>query len=151
MPLQPFVGPLSLLQFCNLFYTDGRTPWTSDEPVVRPLSKHRITQTQNKHIHRYPWLEWDSNLRPSVRASEDSSCLEPRGLCHRIKRLTFSLNSWQLGSSSELHFVFTVANMFNLAVDHLLSFNTYLKGNRLWEWDVDGTNSRLRPRHSSSG
>jgi hypothetical protein len=29
-------------------YTVGRTPWTGDQPVVRPLPIHRTTQTQNK-------------------------------------------------------------------------------------------------------
>jgi hypothetical protein len=41
--LQLFVGPWSLLQFRNLFYTDGRTPWMSDEAVARPLPSHRTT------------------------------------------------------------------------------------------------------------
>jgi hypothetical protein len=48
MALQPFVGTWPLLQFRNLFYTDGRTPWTSDQPVARPLPSHRTTQTENK-------------------------------------------------------------------------------------------------------
>jgi hypothetical protein len=34
MALQPFVGPWTLLQFRILFYTDGRTPWMSDQPVA---------------------------------------------------------------------------------------------------------------------
>jgi hypothetical protein len=59
MILQPFVRPWPLLQFRNLFYTDGRTPWTSDQPVARPLPTHRTTQTQNKRTHRRPYLEWD--------------------------------------------------------------------------------------------
>jgi hypothetical protein len=46
--LQPFVGPWPFLQFRNPFYTDGRTPWTSDQPVGRLLPIHRTTQTQNK-------------------------------------------------------------------------------------------------------
>jgi hypothetical protein len=61
MALQPFVGPWPLLQFRNHFYTDGRTPWTSDQPVARPLHTHR-----------------------SVRASEDSSCLRRRDHCNRL-------------------------------------------------------------------
>jgi hypothetical protein len=28
------------------FYTVGRAPWTGDQPVARPLSTHRTTQTQ---------------------------------------------------------------------------------------------------------
>jgi hypothetical protein len=31
-----------------ILYTVGRTPWTGDEPVARPLPTHRTTQTQNK-------------------------------------------------------------------------------------------------------
>jgi hypothetical protein len=48
MTLQPFVGPWPLLQFRNLFYTAGRTPWTGNQPVVRPLPTRRTTQAQNK-------------------------------------------------------------------------------------------------------
>jgi hypothetical protein len=46
MALQPFVGTWPLLQFRNLFYTDGRTPLTSDQPIARPLPAHRTTQTE---------------------------------------------------------------------------------------------------------
>jgi hypothetical protein len=38
---------LALFQFLNL-YTVGRTPWTGDQPVAKPLLTHRTTQTQNK-------------------------------------------------------------------------------------------------------
>jgi hypothetical protein len=31
-----------------ILYTIDRTPWTSDQPVARPLCTHRTTQTQNK-------------------------------------------------------------------------------------------------------
>jgi hypothetical protein len=31
-----------------IFYTVGRSPWTGDQPVARPLPAHRATQTQNK-------------------------------------------------------------------------------------------------------
>jgi hypothetical protein len=42
MVLQPFVGP------CWSLYLVGRTPWTGDQPVTRPLSAHRTAQIQNK-------------------------------------------------------------------------------------------------------
>jgi hypothetical protein len=45
-------------------FTDGRTPWTSDQPVAMPLP----TETQNKHIHKHPCLEWDSES--TIPASE---------------------------------------------------------------------------------
>jgi hypothetical protein len=61
--------------------TDGRTPWRSDQLVARPLPKHRVTQTQNKHIrtaniHALCWIQTHD---PSFRASEDSSYLRPLG------------------------------------------------------------------------
>jgi hypothetical protein len=62
---------LPLLQFRILCYKDGRTPWTSDQPVARPLPKHRTTQTQNKRIHRHPCIEWVWIHNPSVGANED--------------------------------------------------------------------------------
>jgi hypothetical protein len=43
----------SLLDLAHFFtflflYTVGRTPWTGDQPVARPLPTHRAAQTQNK-------------------------------------------------------------------------------------------------------
>jgi hypothetical protein len=31
-----------------ILHTVGRTPWTEDQPVARPLPTQRTTQTQNK-------------------------------------------------------------------------------------------------------
>jgi hypothetical protein len=56
MALKLYVGPWPLLQFRNLFYTVGRTSWTSDQPVSRPLPTYRTTQTQNKRTHKCPYL-----------------------------------------------------------------------------------------------
>jgi hypothetical protein len=40
-----------------ILYTVGRTPWTGDHPVARPLPTHRRTQTQNKLTHTsMPWV-----------------------------------------------------------------------------------------------
>jgi hypothetical protein len=49
MALQSFFGPWPIFRFLIL-YTVGRTPWTGDQPVARPLPTHGTTQTQNKHI-----------------------------------------------------------------------------------------------------
>jgi hypothetical protein len=51
MDLPAHSGPRPLIQFRNHFFTDGRTPWTSDQLVTRLLPKQRTTQTQNKRIH----------------------------------------------------------------------------------------------------
>jgi hypothetical protein len=63
------------------YFTDGRTPCTSDELVARFLPKHRTTQTQNEHIH-IPNIHTLCGIRiydPGFRASEDSTCLRPLG------------------------------------------------------------------------
>jgi hypothetical protein len=69
---------LAAFQSPDLF-TIGRTPWTSDQLVARPLPKHRTAKTQNKHIYT-PNIRALSGIQThdhSVRASEDSSCLRP--------------------------------------------------------------------------
>jgi hypothetical protein len=45
--LQPFVGPWPIFQCLYIQYIVGRTPWTWNRPVARPLSTRRRTQTQN--------------------------------------------------------------------------------------------------------
>jgi hypothetical protein len=62
------------------------TPWTSDQLVARPLHKQRTTQTQNKHIHssNIYALSGIRTTDRSVRASEDSSRLRPRGYYDRF-------------------------------------------------------------------
>jgi hypothetical protein len=64
-----------------ILYTVGRTPWPGDQPVARPQSTRRRTQTQNKH--RHPCLEWDSNPRSQCSSGRNGSCLRPRGHCDR--------------------------------------------------------------------
>jgi hypothetical protein len=43
-------SPLDLGRFFSflILYTVGRTPWTADQPVARPLPTHRTTKTQNE-------------------------------------------------------------------------------------------------------
>jgi hypothetical protein len=74
MALQPFVRPWPLIQFRNHFYADGRTPWTSDQPVAKPLPIRRTTRTQNKHTHRHPCLKRDP---PTIRAFERAKTFRP--------------------------------------------------------------------------
>jgi hypothetical protein len=82
-------NPLDLGLFSSflILYTVGRTPWTGDQLVARPLPTRRTTQTQNKRrdIHA------SSGIRthvPSVRAAEDGSCFRPRGHCDRLSLYT---------------------------------------------------------------
>jgi hypothetical protein len=74
MALHPFVGPSPLLQFRNPIH------WTSDQPVAWPLSTYRTTHIHTEKTHALSGIRTPD---PSVRASEDSSCPRPRGLCDR--------------------------------------------------------------------
>jgi hypothetical protein len=78
-----------------IIFRDGRTPRTSDQLVARPLSKHRTTQTQNKHIHTQN-IHALCGIRthdPGFRASEDSSCFRPLGYRDRLQLLLVKVNS----------------------------------------------------------
>jgi hypothetical protein len=72
MDLQPFVGPWPFFSFL-IFYTVGRTPWTGDQPVARPLPAHTGQHKHRINAHRHPCLKWDSYPR--------SQCFRPRGHC----------------------------------------------------------------------
>jgi hypothetical protein len=79
--LYSLLWPWSLISQFHDHFTDGRTPWTSDQPVARPLPKRRTTQTQNKRIHiiNIHALSGIQTHDPCVRANEDSTCLRPLG------------------------------------------------------------------------
>jgi hypothetical protein len=79
------LGPWPLIFQLHNHFTDGMTPWTSDELVARPVPKHRATQTQNKHIN-IPNIHALCGVRAhdyGFRASEDNTCLRPLGYCDR--------------------------------------------------------------------
>jgi hypothetical protein len=62
------------LQFLNL-YKVGRTPWTRDQFVARPLPK-TITEKTQRDIHNLSGIRTHNS---SVRVGEDISCLRSRG------------------------------------------------------------------------
>jgi hypothetical protein len=69
LSLQPFFGPLAGIFSFLILYTVGRTPWTGDQPVARPLPTHRMTQTQNKRTHTpLPWVGFELTIPAFERA-----------------------------------------------------------------------------------
>jgi hypothetical protein len=67
----PSVRSWLLFQFLNPIHIVGKTPWTGDQSVARPLPKHRITQTEKMHINIHA-LIGNRTHDLSVRATEDS-------------------------------------------------------------------------------
>jgi hypothetical protein len=60
--------PWPLFEFLNL-YPVGRTPWTGDQPVARPLPKLKTTQTQNKRTQTsIPCLGFEPTIPGFARA-----------------------------------------------------------------------------------
>jgi hypothetical protein len=88
----PLLGLGRFFSFLIYTHAVGRTPWTWDQPVARPLPTHRTTQTQNKHtdIHVLSGIRTHD---PIVRASENCSCLRPRGHCNRVSLRIFPFKS----------------------------------------------------------
>jgi hypothetical protein len=64
MTLQHFFWSSILLQFRNLLYTNGWSPWTSDQPITRPLPTYRTTQTQTS----MPWVGFEPTIPPFKQA-----------------------------------------------------------------------------------
>jgi hypothetical protein len=63
------LGPGWFFSFVIL-YTAGRTPWTGDQPVARPLPTHRTAQTQNKRTQTsMPWVEFEPTIPAFERAT----------------------------------------------------------------------------------
>jgi hypothetical protein len=61
-----------------ILYIDGRTVGTRDQPVAKPLPAHTNTEYTHADIHALSGIRTND---PSFRASEDGSCLRPRGHC----------------------------------------------------------------------
>jgi hypothetical protein len=83
MALQPFVGPWSLLQFRNLFYTDGRTPWTNDQLVARTLTWTQ-DNTNTEQTHTQTSIAW-VGFEPTIPVFERAKTVLALGREHTKK------------------------------------------------------------------
>jgi hypothetical protein len=77
MAVQPCVGLWPLFIFL-IFYTVGRTSWTGNKSVARPLPAHTGQHKHRINADRHPCLKWDMG--------EVNSCFRPRGHCDRRLR-----------------------------------------------------------------
>jgi hypothetical protein len=70
---QLLYSPLNVGSFFSflILYTDGRTPWTIDQPASRPLLTHRTTQTQNKRTQTsMPRVRFEATIPVFERAKK---------------------------------------------------------------------------------
>jgi hypothetical protein len=74
-----------------ILYTAGRTPWRRDQPIARPLCKHRTTQTQNKRIQTSMARV---GFEPMIPAFERGHC-DRRKCLHHILNISQSLDNVQ--------------------------------------------------------
>jgi hypothetical protein len=109
----PLLGPGLFFSFMIFFYTDGTTPWRSDQLVARPLPTYRTTQTQDKRTHALIGIRTHD---PSVRASEDSSCLRPRGRCDRLfeSQNNEIIGGWRKLHNEELHNLYSSPSIIRI-------------------------------------
>jgi hypothetical protein len=90
MALQLFVGPWPLVQFLNLFRQQVGLLGNGVSPSQ---GRYLHTELHKHRIHAHTDIHALSRIRthdPSVRASEDSSCLRSRGHCDRLLLLVLS-------------------------------------------------------------
>jgi hypothetical protein len=157
MALQPFVGPWHFLQFHNLFYRDGRTPWTSNQPVAMPLPKLRTTQTQNKRTQTsIPWVGFEPTISAYERAKTVHALDRAAAVIEAYITLALKFESWilLLIRSYPSSLICGISPVWSLTLSNsTLNRNIndpratpLIKSRVLYEWD--GWNSfRVRKKH----
>jgi hypothetical protein len=122
MALQPFVGPCPLFQFLDPIYTVGRTPWTGDQPVARPLRTQDNTNTEYKHTRTsMP----QAGLEPTIPVSEREKTVN-------ASERTATVTGWQslwVRKTYEIlltwvrHFIFLESDGFSVHSSQIVSQN----------------------------
>jgi hypothetical protein len=85
-------SPGLFFSFVTFFYTDGRTPWTSDQPVARPLPTHRTTQTTQTSMPRVgfePMIQ-GFELAKTVAHAHRANTIGPHFVLERLSLAAYS-------------------------------------------------------------
>jgi hypothetical protein len=82
--------------------TVGRTPWTGDYPVVRPLPTHRTTQTEQTHTIQtsMPWVGFEPTIPEFERARTVHGLDRPATV---IGSLSIQLHKWLIKHSCAIN------------------------------------------------
>jgi hypothetical protein len=68
MALQPFDEDFSSFLSFLILYRVGKTPWTGDQPVARPLRTHKTTQTEYRTQTSMLWVWFEPTIPVCERA-----------------------------------------------------------------------------------
>jgi hypothetical protein len=115
--LQLFIGDLGhFLSFLILvFYTADRTPWTGDQPVARPSSTHRTTQTQNKCAQ---WSMPQVQFECTIPVFERAKIINVLDCAATVIDLNIATHC-KLKRKSCLHLIFTCCSLGSLYLPHM--------------------------------
>jgi hypothetical protein len=92
-----------------ILYQFGKTPWMGDQPVARPLSTHRTTQTQNKGTQTpMPRVGFEPMI-PVFERAKTGSCIRPRDHCGRLP-----IGFYEYELPSRLFYDDLLISLFNL-------------------------------------
>jgi hypothetical protein len=153
MTLQPFVGPCLFFSFL-IFYTVGRTPWTGDQPVARPLPAHRTAQTQNKRTQTsMPWVEFEPTNPAFERAKTVHALDRAAGHCdrqvmylsHYIRELlpetravlihVYKRKTWYVIRDTKWCLNFPIWDKY-IKICFQNDFSCYINFNKFWEFVI---------------
>jgi hypothetical protein len=110
--LQPFFGPWPLFSSLIL-YTVGRTPWTGDQPVARPLPIHKTTQTQNKRTR---------TSMPQVGFELTIPVFERAKTVHALDRAVTVIGNFCISLYKCMYMLNTCLFVIDRSIDNLLNY-----------------------------
>jgi hypothetical protein len=86
--IHPSIYGSTALVGVGRFFSFGRTPWTGEQPVLRPLPTHRITQAQNKRKQiSMPTMGFELTI----------PVFERTKIVHALDRAATEIGSWEIG------------------------------------------------------
>jgi hypothetical protein len=124
------------------FYAVGRTPWTGDQPVARPLPAHRTAQTQNKRTQTsMPRVGFERTIPVFEWAKTIHACPRPRGYC----------DIFILGTSWRWVIRFTLRPPLPLGKLVVIRFVDYSLYYRLYSWHGNPSDAYQSVSHQRLG
>jgi hypothetical protein len=107
-------------RFLDLYAVD-RTPWKGDQPIARPLPKHRI----NAHRHPCFWVGFEPTI-PVLKQAKTVHALDRAATVIGIFRAIVFINNWNV-----VNIIWTIFEKITSLI-----FGAYLEGPYFWRQNV---------------